>query len=197
MKVSIITPTLNRNPETVKRCLYAVKWQIFTDWEQLIFSDGTDEPAIRKMITDNADKRQSYYHAAVNQGHFGAGIRHYAMQYCQGDYICFLDDDNILFPDYIGKMSQALDENPEAGFAISKTVHMGPLAPRWGEPPKLLTGIPPVLQNIDTIQIMVRKEAMEKCGWVLNGYMSDGYTYEKLGKMFPYVEVPELLSIHL
>ena len=197
MKVSIITPTLNRNPQTVKRCLYSVRSQILTDWEQLVFSDGMLEPNIKKMMDDDFDKRQIYKHSECNQGHFGAGIRNYGMKYCKGKYLSFLDDDNVLFPDYLKKMARALDENTDCGFAISRTVHMGPLPPHMGEPPKLLTGIPPIIQNIDTIQIMVRKEAMEKCGWVLEGYFSDGFTYQKLGEMFKYVEVPELLSIHL
>lgn len=196
-KVSIITPTLNRDLDAIKRCLYSVRGQTSSDWEQLVCSDGMLEHNVQGMMTIDFDLRQIYSYSEKNQGHFGAGIRNYCMSKCQGDYLCFLDDDNILFPHYIEKMSKALDENKSAGFAISRTVHMGPLAPFLGDPPKMLTGIPPVLQNIDTIQIMVRKEAMEKCGWVLNGYLSDGHTYEKLGKMFEYVEVPEILSIHL
>lgn len=197
MKVSIITPTLNRNLETVKRCLYSVRSQIFQDWEQIVCSDGMFEPNVKQMMDEDFDKRQIYCYAEENQGHYGAGIRNYVMKHCVGEYLCFLDDDNVLFPDYLQKMTLALDKNENAGFAISRTVHMGPLAAFLGDPPKLLTGIPPILQNIDTIQIMVRKEAMEKCGWVLKGYLSDGFTYENLGKMFEYVEVPELLSIHL
>ena len=66
-----------------------------------------------------------------------------------------------------------------------------------GLPPAILTGIPPVTSNIDTLQAVVRREVMQQTGWVLDGYGSDGATYEKIGRQFPWVAVDEVLGAHL
>lgn len=195
--ISILTPTFNRAPHIVKRCLYSVRSQINTQWEQLVCSDGVCEPEIQDMMKKDFDSRQIYSFSDRKLGHYGAGVRDYLMKYCRGKYICCLDDDNILFPDYLQEMSKALDANPDAGFAISRTLYLGELARHIGVAPKILTGIPPVLQNIDTIQVMVRKEVMLESGWILEGYLSDGYTYQKLGEMYKWIEVPKLLSVHM
>jgi hypothetical protein len=70
-----------------------------------------------------------------------------------------------------------------------------------GEAPKIITGVPPVFKNIDTLQIMVRAKAMKACGWSQytgnQGYCNDGYTYQRLGEMFRWIELPKLLAIHI
>ena len=82
-------------------------------------------------------------------------------------------------------------------WAICRIVHCGPLHPRFGLPPAVLTGVPPVTANIDTLQVVVRTQAMRESGWVLHGYLSDGATYEKLSRVYPWVQVDEVLGIHL
>ena len=78
---------------------------------------------------------------------------------------------------------------------------MGPLPSKLGNPPQIINGTPPVFQNIDTLQIMVKTSAMQTCGWTQNrgkqGYCNDGYTYERLGLMFKWIELPRLLAVHL
>jgi GT2 family glycosyltransferase len=81
------------------------------------------------------------------------------------DYIVHLDDDNVIFPDFVEEHVACLDNHPEADFSICRISHNGPLPTHLGTPPKILTGLPPVFRNIDTLQIMVRAKAMKACGW--------------------------------
>ena len=195
--ITIITPTLGRDPQIVQRCMACVEAQTFTDWEHLICSDGPAETAIQQLVENQLDSRRKYLFLPKQSGHFGAGVRAKLTPSAGGEFLVYLDDDNVLFPDYLEKMVAALTQNPFAGFAVSRTLHFGPLPEFMGLPPQVITGIPPKRQHIDTIQVMVRKAAILESGWVLNGYFSDGYTYEKLAKNFSYVEVPEVLSAHL
>ena len=60
---------------------------------------------------------------------------------------------------------------------------------------------------LDQLSIMlreltdVRAKAMRECGWTQftgqQGYCNDGYTYQRLGEMFRWVELPKLLAIHI
>ena len=60
----------------------------------------------------------------------------------------------------------------------------------------LLDGLPPAPGNIDTLQVVARAEAIRRCGWVLDGYLSDGATYDRLARAGPWVAVDEVLAVH-
>ena len=110
------------------------------------------------------------------------------MEHANGKYYVFLDDDNILMPDYLEKMLNAL-ETAKGGerFAICRILHFGPLLLQLGIPPIYLRGEPRA-QYIDTLQVMVEANAMRQVGWKSGQHFhSDGVTYEELGRRFSYV----------
>ena len=74
---------------------------------------------------------------------------------------------------------------------------MGPLPPNLGAPPKVLNGNPPVLQNIDTLQVCVKSQIMKQHGWLNMGYMVDGYTIPILCKNWNCTFVDDILGIHM
>ena len=81
---------------------------------------------------------------------------------------------------------------------ICKIIHMGPLPINLHPPPKILNGNPPVLRNIDTLQIIVKTEIMKKEGWEVDkGYLADGFTIEKICKNNSYTFINQILGIHM
>jgi hypothetical protein len=60
-----------------------------------------------------------------------------------------------------------------------------------------MTGIPPVLNNVDALQAVVRTEAMRKTGHCQRGYTSDGYTIEKLTREHSWIAINDVLGMHL
>ncbi len=195
--VTIITPTLHRPLPILERCLASVSQQTLPDWEHWICSDGQAEPAVAQLVAARHDRRHRYLHLSRPTGHYGAGVRAALVGEVRSPYVAFLDDDNLLFPRFCERMVAALETNPNAGFAICQIVHGGPLHPRFGTPPAVLRGIPPVTGNIDTLQVVARTSAMRQVGWVLDGYGSDGATYERLARAVPWIAVEEVLAIHL
>lgn len=123
-----------------------------------------------------------------------------------GKYVVFLDDDNYYCPTYLEKMIKGLNKgievaklnnNPEPKFVICQIVHFGPLPPKWGTPPRLLTGVPPILYNVDTSQILCDRDALLAVNWNQNtGYFFESI-YEQLGQKYPYIIVNEVLALHL
>jgi glycosyltransferase involved in cell wall biosynthesis len=195
--ITILTPTRNRPLPVVERCVASVNQQTFPGWEHLVCSDGPREPGVEELVRRGRDPRRRYLHLGEPRGHFGAGARAALVPEVRSDYMAFLDDDNVLFPKFCERMVQALESRPDAGFAVCQIVHGGPLHPRFGLPPVVLHGIPPVTGNIDTLQVVARTGLMRQVGWVLDGYLSDGATYERLARAAPWVAVDEVLGIHL
>lgn len=194
--VTIITPTVDRPWPTLHRAIGSVEGQTYSNWQHIVCSDGPENPSLRERIVDASgycDTRREYRFTGVRLGHFGAGARQEMHQFCRGDLWVYLDDDNVLLPDYLERMVAALQAKPTAGFVIGKIIHFGRLRPGLGP---ILEGQPRV-QEIDTLQVLVKRSAMAAIGgWQFKEYTSDGYTYQKLGEQFEYARVSEVVGVH-
>lgn len=196
-RITFITPTLNRDQRIVERCLRSVALQTVTDWDQVVCSDGRHEPAIERLVERLDDPRRTYMHLPRCAGHYGAGVRAAVIELARGEFVSFLDDDNMVFPRYGELMIDALDRNPDAAFAICQIVECRGNPKLTKVAPYIMTGVPPVLHNVDTLQYVVRTAAMRKTGYCQQGYSSDGYTVEKLAKEHSWVAVNDVLGMHL
>ena len=206
--VTIITPTFqNQEAAGFQRMLASVQTQTYFNWQHIVCSDGGLEQNIAGLV--GGDYRHQYTCTSKHFGGYGAGVRQEMMDRASGvldgsgnqieltKYFVFLDDDNILLPDYLEKMVNALESDKDKAFSICKILHFGPLRPDVGIAPMYLPGNPKV-GEIDTLQVMVRAEAIRQVGWIKpEDYCSDGYTYEELAKRFNYVRVDECLGVHL
>lgn len=201
-RVAVITPTYKREAETLHRCIRAVQWQTYRNITHYICHDGpwpTDK-SIDSLKEEYKDV--IWWNTPNRTNSYGAGVRQYVLdQIYDFDYLVHFDDDNLIFPDFVEEHVNCLEQNKDKAFSICRIVHNGPLPAHMGEAPKIISGIPPVFKNIDTLQVVVRAGAMRKCGWSQyigeQGYCNDGYTYQRLGEMFPWLELPKLLAIHI
>jgi glycosyltransferase involved in cell wall biosynthesis len=196
-RITFITPTLNRNPRIVERCLRSVANQTITDWEQIVCSDGKHEPEIERLVESRGDPRVRYTYLPRCGGHFGAGVRDAMIDVARGEYLASLDDDNIVFPKYGQTMIEALDRNPDAGIAICQIVECLALPNMPRLAPYVRNGIPPGKFDTDTLQAVMRKEAIRKTRWCLKGYISDSHTYEKLAREHSWIAVDAVLAMHI
>jgi len=200
MSVTIITPTYRRSEKVLRRCFQSIESQTYRQWHHLVVIDDCDHKAhlSEDLIKDYRSDRRSFICLEKNTNNYGNTPRHIAIQMVKTDYIVFVDDDNIIFPDYLETMVKSLQDQPEASVGICRIIHMGPLPQRLCPPPKIIDGQPPVLQNVDTLQMIVRAEVMKKEGWEVDkGYMADGYTIEKLCGKYRTIFIGDILGVHM
>lgn len=208
-KVAILTPTYKRSIDVIDRCIRTVQYQSYgiDNITHFICHDGPDieQQKIFKDYFENNPwiKNTVYIQLDTFTGTYGAGVRQHLLDSEVNDsysYVVHLDDDNILYPEFVAEHVKTLQDNPDKHFSICNVLHCGPLPEHFGNVPAIVTGVPPVYRNIDTLQIMARVNAMKKCGWIqktgIDGYCNDGYTYEKLGKMFDWIHIPKILAVH-
>ncbi len=196
-RVTIVTPTFRRDPGILARCIGCVRAQTEPAWRQVVCSDGIHEPEVEQLVAREKDPRFEYRVATQHYGNFGGGVRKEVLATADStEFIVFLDDDNVMLPHYLEKMISALEKASDGEqFAICAILHFGPLPFFMDRPPVLLRGEPRICQ-IDTLQVLVRTEAMREVGWRDHGYLSDGFTYRALGERFGYVRVEDCLGIH-
>ncbi len=116
MKVSIIIPAYNSMkflPET----LASVWQQTFSDFEVLIVDDGSSDN-IKEWVSQIDDARLKLI-AQVNQG--ASAARNTGIKAARGEYIAFLDADDIWMPTKLETHVSYLDKNPDVGLVYSWT----------------------------------------------------------------------------
>lgn len=115
-KVSVVIPAYNAMtylPETVESVLR----QTLTDFEVLIVNDGSSDQ-IGQWASQVTDPRVKLI-SQQNQGLSGA--RNTGIAQAQGEYIAFLDADDLWEPTKLEKQVRCLEDNPAAGLVYSWT----------------------------------------------------------------------------
>ncbi|MCJ7647562.1 MAG: glycosyltransferase [Candidatus Lokiarchaeota archaeon] len=92
--VSVITPTYNRG-EVFKETIQSVLNQTYHNFEYIIVDDGSTDNT-KEIVQSFHDKRIKY----INQQHVGtpASGRNTGIKNAKGEFIAFLDSDDIWFP---------------------------------------------------------------------------------------------------
>ncbi len=131
-KVSIIIPVYNGH-KYLAATIRSVTDQLFTDFELLIINDGsTDDTEQIALELVNSDPRISYYQKE-NSG--VSDTRNFGLEKANGEFVVFLDADDILEPDFLLSRVNFLFENPEIGICGSGVKMID------GDD-KLITGLP-------------------------------------------------------
>ncbi len=108
--VSIIIPTYNR-AELICETLESVYAQTYCEYDVIVVDDGSDQ--------DIASIAATPAHPVAFQRieHAGQGAaRNVGLHLAQGEYVTFLDSDDLWEPRFLEKLTRALDLNPRAGW---------------------------------------------------------------------------------
>ena len=107
--ISVITPTYNR-ARFLPAAVASVLSQTFGDFELIIVDDGSEDNTPDVLKPFLADRRVRYVYQE-NQGQSHA--RNLALKQATGDFIAFLDSDDVWAPDKLEKQLAVFRANPE------------------------------------------------------------------------------------
>lgn len=114
--ISVIIPAYNA-AKTIQETIESVLNQTFADWELLVINDGSQDATLEvvERIPDTRLNVFSYPNAGVSAS------RNRGLAEATGEFISFLDADDLWMPDKLEAQLQALQENPQATVAYSWT----------------------------------------------------------------------------
>jgi glycosyltransferase involved in cell wall biosynthesis len=113
-RVSVIIPTYNRS-NVVKDAIASALSQTERDLEIIVVDDGSTDHT-RETVAVFADDRVRYFYKP-NAG--AASARNLGLSKADGEYIAFLDSDDIWPGDYLKVMLASLEANKDAGVAYA------------------------------------------------------------------------------
>lgn len=107
MFISVIIPVYNSAPY-LKRCIESVLRQTLLEWEIMLVDDGsTDESGAicDEYVENHANIRVYHKH---NEG--ASLARKYGLSKVQGEYVTFVDSDDLVEEDYLERLYQAMKQ---------------------------------------------------------------------------------------
>jgi len=110
-KVSVVIPAY-QSEKTLVKAVESVLEQDYADFELIIVNNGSMDGTARMIEElEGKDSRIRSLHLPVNQR--PAGGRNAGVQDAKGEYIAFLDADDIWLPGKLATQVDLLDENPD------------------------------------------------------------------------------------
>jgi GT2 family glycosyltransferase len=117
--VTIITPVFNTPAKWLEECVLSVLGQIYEKWELILIDDDSNDPETLKLLPELAardsrivlakDEKRGGISAASNRG----------LELAGGDWIGFLDHDDLLEPDALFEHVKWLQKHRDADLTYS------------------------------------------------------------------------------
>lgn len=135
-QVSVIIPAYNAE-KTLVGTITSLQQQTFTDFELIVINDGSTDGTLALLETLPEHRLRIYSYA--NGGLPEARNRGIAQ--ATGEYLAFIDADDLWTPDKLADQVQALVDCPEAGVAYSWTAFIDAQNQYlYAKTPRALTG---------------------------------------------------------
>lgn len=117
--ISVLLPVYNSRPAWLRACLDSVLGQLYPHWELCIADDASTDPQVRAILADYAgrDVRIKVVFRPHN-GHVAAATNS-ALALARGEFVAFLDHDDLLAEHALYLVAAAIREHPGAALVYT------------------------------------------------------------------------------
>ncbi len=171
-KISLITPVFNTPINFLAQCIESLINQTYNNWELCIADDASYDNAVREKIKEYAEKdKRIKYILGEKNGHI-CEASNSALSLAKGEFIGFLDHDDILWPNCLYEVAKVINKNRDVEFIYSDEdkldydgfTHIDPFfKPDWS--PDFLRSL-----NYITHFAVIKKSLIHKVGAFRKGY---------------------------
>ena len=170
--VSVVIPTYKRS-DTLERAINSVRNQTYRDIEILVVDDNMPGDVYSQSVKQLIDRLAYDNVTLVTQPRHinGAAARNAGIRKSNGEYISFLDDDDLLFPNKIEKQVAALKEMDESVGGVSclkiffKGNELTHISDTWECTDDQSFRVMSKQQNIQTCTVLLRRKCLDETGY--------------------------------
>lgn len=116
--VSIVLCTYNR-ANLIGNAIESVLAQTYTSWELFIIDDGSED-CTDEVVKQYKDSRIHYI--KMNKNRFYCYAANYGLDYCKGEYIAFLNSDDVWFPNKLEKQIYFMEQHSQYGACFTEVI---------------------------------------------------------------------------
>jgi GT2 family glycosyltransferase len=117
--VSIITPVFNTPVKWLEECVKSVRAQIYEKWELILIDDDSNDPELLKFLPELAARDSRIVLTKVNTRGGISAASNRGLQIAEGDWLGFLDHDDLLEPDAVFQHVKWLQDHRDADLIYS------------------------------------------------------------------------------
>ncbi|WKY47961.1 glycosyltransferase [Eubacteriaceae bacterium ES3] len=169
--ISIILPVYNTEEKWLRKCIESVRRQYYTNWELCIADDNSSQNHVKQVLEEykKTDSRIKVVYRD-NNGHISESSNS-ALEIAEGEYVAFLDHDDILAPFALYQMVKEVNKHDEADIIYSDEDKINKFEkrskpffkPDWS-PDTLMS------QNYICHFLMIKRTLVEEVGGFRAGY---------------------------
>ncbi|HVO54226.1 MAG TPA: glycosyltransferase [Solirubrobacterales bacterium] len=118
-RFSILTPVYETPPKVLERMIRSVRRQSCGDWELCLADDGSQAPHVAAILARASaeDPRVRVIRRERNEGIVAASNA--ALAAAGGEFVVLLDHDDVLHPDALALVGEAIDREPDADYVYT------------------------------------------------------------------------------
>ncbi|MFZ4401908.1 MAG: glycosyltransferase family 2 protein [Bacteroidales bacterium] len=156
--ISIIIPSYNR-ANLITETLESVSKQTYKNWECLVVDDGSTD-GTQSIIYDYVKKDSRFHFFQRNNDPKGApSCRNIGIENANGDFIVFLDSDDLIIDVCLENRIKVINENPNYDFWVFRT---GMFTDKIGDTEKTWNILHK--ENIDLIRFIIQDNPWSPTG---------------------------------
>ena len=190
--VSIITPVYNTDEKILAKMIESVISQTYTNWEFCIADDASTSTKTIKTLKTYEKKYQNIKVVyRKSNGHISQASNS-ALSLASGEYVAFLDHDDMLSPNAVYEMVKKLNENRDLKLIYSDEDKIDENDNRFN--PHFKSGWNPDMffsQNYITHLTFLKKDVLNSIGGFREGY-EGSQDYDLLLRSLEYIKENEI-----
>ena len=119
---TVIIPVYNR-ASIIEKTIQSVLQQEITDFELILIDDGSTDESLKILKNEErSDERIKVIALDENQGRCFA--RNTGLENANGQWICYLDSDDIYYPNHLSAMAEMIKTNNTfKAFAVDQDIN--------------------------------------------------------------------------
>ena len=117
--ISIITPVFNTPVRWLRECVESVLTQTYEKWELILIDDDSTEPEMLRSLTELAASDSRIILAKDEKRRGISAASNCGLALARGDWVAFLDHDDLLEPDALFQNVKWLQDHPDADLIYS------------------------------------------------------------------------------
>lgn len=116
--ISVVVPVYNVPDQMLIECIESVLNQTYTNWQLCLADDHSTQKSMRAILKNYENHPQVKVIYREENGHISKATNS-AIELAEGDFIAFMDCDDLLSPNALYEVAVKLNENPQYDFIYS------------------------------------------------------------------------------
>ena len=170
-KISLAVPTYNTPEAFLEELIDSLRAQYYPNWELCVADDASPQPHVARLLREAAaaDPRIKFVVREKN-GHI-AEATNSALDLCTGEFVGLLDHDDLLPPDALLHVVEAILANPDAGYLYTDEDKINAAGERYD--PQFKGAWNPemaITHNFTHHLSVIRRELIDRAGRLRGGF---------------------------